>query len=569
MRIYLCLSILMLVIFAICAKPANCRPLSFDPDGGKRPTVFFWLESSLKRVFLTSRPGTSSEMTIAAPRGGQVSFQACLRNERASWMNTTCTVSGPQGVEAQVRRVDFVPVRFLTRYTGVSELEGVKEGFLPGLVPDILYPSQTADVGNYQTAPFWVTVRVPVDAKPGKHRLTVTFESKEEPTRVEMPVTLDVSSFVVRPRRDFRVTHWWNADLFYTYYKTGMFEDEKLWDIMRNYVQNMVDHGNDTLYVPIFFFRREIYQRPPQLLIVNEPSPGKYEFDFKNVSRFLKLARECGATHFEWSHLWIYWGARNPMVIYKWVDGKAVPLWPVDTDGHGEVYHNFLRQFLPAFHDFLVKEKALDQSFFHLSDEPGEGEHLENYRKARAFLREAAPWMKVMDALSNIEYGRQKLSDIPIPDVASASAYVKEGIPHWVYFCCGPVGPYLNRFMDTPLAKIRMSGWLFYKLEAQGFLHWGYNYWHVMESEAMIDPFTNPGWPPGDFFVVYPGLDGKPMDSIRWEVFAESLQDYAMLQTAGIKPDDPMLAGIKSYGDFPKTEKWIRDRLATILAKGQ
>jgi hypothetical protein len=30
-----------------------------------------------------------------------------------------------------------------------------------------------------------------------------------------------------------------------------------------------------------------------------------------------------------------------------------------------------------------------------------------------------------------------------------------------------------------------------------------------------------------------------------------------------------MLAGIKSYGDFPKTEKWIRDRLATILAKGQ
>ena len=85
----------------------------------------------------------------------------------------------------------------------------------------------------------------------------------------------------------------------------------------------------------------------------------------------------------------------------------------------------------------------------------------------------------------------------------------------------------------------------------------------------MIDPFTNPGWPPGDFFVVYPGLDGKPMDSIRWEVFAESLQDYAMLQTAGIKPDDPMLAGIKSYGDFPKTEKWIRDRLATILAKGQ
>ncbi len=83
----------------------------------------------------------------------------------------------------------------------------------------------------------------------------------------------------------------------------------------------------------------------------------------------------------------------------------------------------------------------------------------------------------------------------------------------------------------------------------------------------MIDPFTNPGSPPGDFFVVYPGPDGKPMDSIRWEVFAESLQDYAMLQTAGIKPDDPMLADIKDYADFPKSEAWIQDRLKAILTR--
>ena len=60
--------------------------------------------------------------------------------------------------------------------------------------------------------------------------------------------------------------------------------------------------------------------------------------------------------------------------------------------------------------------------------------------------------------------------------------------------------------------------------------------------------------PYGDPFMIYPGPDG-PIDSIRWEVFAESLQDYAMLQTAGIKPDDPLLSELKSYADFSEVRR--------------
>jgi hypothetical protein len=55
------------------------------------------------------------------------------------------------------------------------------------------------------------------------------------------------------------------------------------------------------------------------------------------------------------------------------------------------------------------------------------------------------------------------------------------------------------------------------------------------------------------------------MNSIRWEVFAEALQDYAILQTAGIKPVDDLLSDIKSYATFPKNEEWIRKTLETIL----
>ena len=116
-----------------------------------------------------------------------------------------------------------------------------------------------------------------------------------------------------------------------------------------------------------------------------------------------------------------------------------------------------------------------------------------------------------------------------------------------------------------------MSGWLFYRLGAKGFLHWGFNYWHTMEQERDHRPVPRrverdayPGIPYGDPFVIYPGTDG-PIDSIRWEVFAESLQDYAILQTAGIAPSDAMLADIKTYADFPKDPEWLSKALRKVL----
>ena len=87
----------------------------------------------------------------------------------------------------------------------------------------------------------------------------------------------------------------------------------------------------------------------------------------------------------------------------------------------------------------------------------------------------------------------------------------------------------------------------------------------------MIDPFTVtdgldwPTWRYGDPFQVYPGPAG-PIDSIRWEVFAESLQDYALLQTLEIDPDAPMLQSLKSFTDFPRDKRWLMTKRKQLLA---
>ena len=104
-------------------------------------------------------------------------------------------------------------------------------------------------------------------------------------------------------------------------------------------------------------------------------------------------------------------------------------------------------------------------------------------------LQELAPWMKVMDALSEISFAREGLTDMPIPLITYAPDFVKEGYPAWAYFCCGPRGRYVQREFDTPLTKTRMIGWLFYRTRVRGFLHWGYNYWYRSQTRELIDPY--------------------------------------------------------------------------------
>jgi hypothetical protein len=334
---------------------------------------------------------------------------------------------------------------------------------------------------------------------------------------------------------------------------------------------NLVAHGGNCQYVPLFTPPTDGVKRPTQLLKVAQQSPGVYTFDFTDVSRWVRTARDCGARWFEWTHLFTQWGVRHAIRVYRSNQDRESLLWPPETGATSETYRRFLGQFLPAFHAFLQSENLVERSFFHVSDEPS-AEHLGNYRAARELLCDLAPWMKVSDALSEVEFGKQGLTDIPIPSIHAAQDYREAGIPSWVYFCCGPRGRYLNRLIDTPLAKIRMAGWLFHRLEARGFLHWGYNYWYRSQTQQLIDPFTEqsgeawPGWAYGDPFVVYPGLDG-PLDSIRWEVWGESLQDLALLRSAGIAPDDPILADIEGYDTFPKDTEWVPAARHAVLSR--
>ena len=77
-------------------------------------------------------------------------------------------------------------------------------------------------------------------------------------------------------------------------------------------------------------------------------------------------------------------------------------------------------------------------------------------------------------------------------------------------------------------------GILMYYYGIKGFLHWGFNFYYSEYSRQLIPPtgsVTNlHTFPAGDAYLVYPGENGTPLDSIRHEVFRDALQDVRKLQ---------------------------------------
>jgi len=97
-----------------------------------------------------------------------------------------------------------------------------------------------------------------------------------------------------------------------------------------------------------------------------------------------------------------------------------------------------------------------------------------------------------------------------------------KGNEMWFYICCHPMGTFMNRFLDCPLGKVRLLHWLNYRYELSGYLHWGWNHWQATRS----------GCRPRACRRGYARrLSGavRPLNSVRWEVQRDSLEDYEYL----------------------------------------
>ena len=90
------------------------------------------------------------------------------------------------------------------------------------------------------------------------------------------------------------------------------------------------------------------------------------------------------------------------------------------------------------------------------------------------------------------------------------------------------------RFMAMPSARNQVYGLQVYKYGIEGILHWGSNFYNSAFSLRHLNPYEvtdcDGSFPSGDAFLVYPGPDGVPEESIRLMVLYEAIQDYRALK---------------------------------------
>ncbi|MEA3367918.1 MAG: DUF4091 domain-containing protein, partial [Planctomycetota bacterium] len=129
----------------------------------------------------------------------------------------------------------------------------------------------------------------------------------------------------------------------------------------------------------------------------------------------------------------------------------------------------------------------------------------------------------------------------------------------WWYVCCGPKTPHAGLFIDHPATELRVWLWQTWKRRIEGVLVWSTNYWTSTaaypDPDRPQNPYEDPmgwvsgystekgvrrAWGNGDGRFVYPPescadahppgpVPDGPVDSIRWEMLRDGLEDYEYL----------------------------------------
>ena len=104
---------------------------------------------------------------------------------------------------------------------------------------------------------------------------------------------------------------------------------------------------------------------------------------------------------------------------------------------------------------------------------------METYRKASDLIRPLLKGSKTFDALSDYAFYEQGLVECPVTAVNHIAPFLKHEVPNqWAYYCISQQELVTNCFIANPSCRTRIAGFLLYRYDIKGFLHWGFNYYN-------------------------------------------------------------------------------------------
>ncbi len=515
--------------------------------------------------------------------GERINYQICMSSK--DLLNVTVSVDSPLAGQVRLYSVRNVYMDAPTTYDGLEEEDYLS--FEPGFMPDVLIPLADQKNRAYIDSginTFWVRLDVPKDTAAGTYPVTLHFSFGNyyslDPLH-EADMTMQVEVLPVQlPDQKLIYTRWFHTDCIADYHKTEVYS-EAHWEWIEKYIATAADTGINMLLVPVHTppLDTAIGTRRTCVQLVDiEKNGDEYTFDFTKFRRYIGLCRKYGIRYFEIAHMFSQWGATCAPNIMVTENGVKDYLFGWHVSASSDLYINFLKQYITAISEELEAEGISEQTYFHISDEPDMGT-IDTYRIASELICPLLKGSKTFDALSQIDFYEKGLVECPVTAADHMVPFLEKDIPNqWTYYCVAQQKKVTNSFLANPSYRTRIAGFLMYRYDIKGFLHWGYNFYNSPVSMYPINPYLTTSadgcYPSGDAFNVYPGQD-KVYTSLRAEIFHEALQDMRLCcaleerigRDAVVKMIDDAAGYTLTFDRYPKGNAYLENLRDAMVEK--
>lgn len=545
-----------------------------------RSTEFLQL-SSLEKVFMSERPSASEFERISVLKNESFSYQIAYFKKTQNKCPVKITVSSELAKYISVYRVHNVPVQ-LPLWAENSDDDYIMHK--PGLAPDALIPvdMEKTQLMAQRWESFWIKTELCGEMSAGNYDISITFEYEEngEKESVTKKINVEIINALL-PEQSLIYTRWFHCDCIASHFNVPVFSEEH-WGYIEKFIKCAVSCGINMLLTPIFTppLDTQVGKERPTVQLVKVKKIGDgYIFDFSLLGRWVDICRRCGIKYFEMSHLFTQWGAKFTPKIIAEVEGKEKRIFGWDVTSDSEEYKAFLAAFLPQLDAYLKNKGIADVTYFHISDEPDGEEAKKNYLKAKKLVKSLLPGYKIIDAISDVEYYKDGVAEIPVSANDHIKPFLEEEIPErWTYYCTAQGKSVSNSFIAMPLYRSRVLADQIFKYDIKGFLHWGFNFYYSQYSQYEINPYVitdaDGAFQSGDAFYVYPYKDDV-VQSLRAVVFENALSDLRAMELLASKIGKGAVVDLIEnetvtpieFDAYPKSAEYILNRRKIINEK--
>jgi len=459
-----------------------------------------WFECAEKKVFRNTHipyNQKKDKIEIFSAKNESESFQLVMTS--LDYVDD-CSI-----IFSDLRNIDgygMIPKEQLT-YSCIGYIEvataSSPEGFA-GLHPDYLKRKKIFKLEKKVNTPIWINILIPDYVKAGRYEGLITLNHRKG-QHINIPIDITVWDFALpNTNHIFVRSNFWLSLI-------EKYDNRRKSEIRNDYYLNLREHRINALRdvsLKVSYSDGKLVCNFADFDAKTKKLFVDYEFDAITIGPFLGDASG-------WQHR------------REWLN----------TDPGSFEFEIFFSQYCKMVEEHLKEKGWLNKCWIQYWDEPRASDPgFDNIVKIGRLIKKAAPELKIFMTTKPISVFNNIVDIWCIPYNKQSYNYKdiveRQSLGDQIFIY------HNDPYIDTPLIDKRLYAWRYWIAGIDGvYSWWNLTYWqqNPYYSSAMIqygDNNKKVHLKAGDGVLLYPNPDsnGPPVNSLRWEIYRQGLEDY-------------------------------------------